>query len=367
MPRLKLMTWNLRTFGSNTTQNDLDQIAAVINGEGVDVVCIQEIQVGNAANRVGAPIDSAIRRQLDALRASLQNQLNQTLGRFYSAWKYDVSGANKGLAWGLWAGDSNSMRDAYAVFWLKKPADIPGRNNHFNSISLERLDILDLDQNANLRWPGRRPGIAVLLLDHASIPNGMNVNIVSLHAATNRAAHPNASDSIRFLPRLSEVGGAFIPQVGVNGWQVLPPPRTPTIVLGDFNHNPGASYDGLINAGNSSYYSLGLNQGSTVYRTAQHNPPPLPNSIAPVNLTGSLYDNILHQQTYRQGAPHRITPVAPSSAVDFISTSMQASVNLLGGDTDLNRRAAFASLYKQQHMPTGLSDHLPVVQEFDIQ
>jgi endonuclease/exonuclease/phosphatase family metal-dependent hydrolase len=325
MPNLRVMTWNLRTFGSNTLPNDIDRIGEIIHTSGADIVCIQEVQIGALAGKKrGRDVDISpnIYQCLNDLRTVLNN-LILPLG---ANWKYRVTGGNRGRQL-----EGNGMRDAYAFFYLTNPSAVPGHT--LTSIDAERPAILDSSAWSGFRRPGRI---------HCSIDSGgttHNVDIISIHGGT--PANSIASSwTTRNLVEFA--GGNFTNQVTGVVTKMYPPPTNQTIVLGDFNYTPdhGKGYDGL----KDTYYTLRYaGPGGTTYSPIASNPP---------TRTGNIYDNIL---------PMNVMTLPPggATAIDFIANRIFSYLAL-----GFSVSQAFYMLYKRQHKPGGVSDHLPVYQDF---
>src|SRR6478609_7254923 len=148
MPVLRILSWNIRTFGTHVPNaEDLRRIADLIRASQADVVCIQELMIGNGVvGTVGAPISDQssdiISDLLDALDAADGN----------AGWWSAVSGVNSGIA--------DHQRDAYAFLWKATPA--ASASAHAQPVD----EISDLGDPVILRqagahdaFPGRRPGM----------------------------------------------------------------------------------------------------------------------------------------------------------------------------------------------------------------
>lgn len=348
MPNLKVMSWNLRTFGSNTLPNDIALIADIIRQSNADIVCIQEVQIGvGNRNRIGTPVSPAIIANLNSLHAALNGL---TVG---STWSYRVTGANQGT------NERGHMRDAYAYFWLNTPSGVASKTASFQSITNTFTDIVDISFNPNLRWPGRRPGVGVFHLWTSPMAS-LNLNIVSLHANTPPNG-PLAAASIEYLSKLPGVGGSYPGAAAIN---YLPSPNTNTLVVGDFNYIVNGyyfPYHSLMNVSapnlvNGYIMNIG-NPGAPVLTTYSPVPANPPNLV-------SSYDNIFSLSNAPYTPAVNTVPVGAGIHIDFIAARINALMAVPGPGLPLY--IAYKLLYKDQHTPDGASDHLPVCQDFQI-
>ncbi len=352
MPNLTVMSWNLRTFGSNTLPNDIALIANIIRQSNADIVCIQEVQIGpGIPNVIGAPIHPNIMADLNTLHLALNGI---TVG---STWSFAVTGANRGV------NQNGGMRDAYAYFWLDTPTGVAGKAGSFPRITNNFTDVVNvLAGNPNMRWPGRRPGVGIFQLWTAPAAS-LNLNIISLHAGT-PANGPFAAASIEYLSKLPSVGGSYPGAAAIN---YRPSPNTNTLVVGDFNFivNGGYfPYSALMNVSAPnlvSGYIMNIgNPGAPVLTTYSPNPPNPPIPPNQPNLVSS-YDNIFSLSNAPYTPAVNTVPVGAGIHIDFIAARINA---LIAAGMTLGN--AYYSLYKRQHMPNGASDHLPVCQDFQI-
>lgn len=353
MPTLRILSWNLRTFGSAfVSASKLQKIADIMMASQADVLCVQEVMIGGGVTgEVGAPISAGSIALVNALGARLQ------AGDPGGGWRCAVSGVDSGV--------SDHMRDAHAFFWKTLPAKSKGAHaDPVDAIEL-LVDPVILRQEGTDNFPGRRPGMVML-----GVTTGKNwfpFNLVSYHAPTpcNRFSKGVGSGyGINSLATLPEIGGGM--QYGT-GWSWsyvdsgVPLPQIDTIVAGDFNYSMDQTwaeftYQNLL----TNYQPCVSNPKEVVYTTYG------PSATEAFRLV-SAYDNIFALKPHKAFTP-TLTYAKSSTAIDFI---LQDS-KLLGeaiGEFWATQAAWFVihrDLYNRQHAVEGLSDHLPVWADFTV-
>ena len=205
MPRLRVLSWNIRTFGTHpVTEGDLRNIAQIMAGSQADIVCIQELMTGKGIEgQVGSPISQGSIDLMNALRLVLASADPG------ADWQVGCSGVNSGKGRTV-----KKMRDAYA--FLMKGSPSRSANAHSDPVAaIQPLsDPVILRQPGNDNFKGRRPGMITVYVVTKSVTP---VNIVSFHAATpcnTYSKGKGAGYSIASLATLPEVGGGML---GVRG------------------------------------------------------------------------------------------------------------------------------------------------------
>jgi endonuclease/exonuclease/phosphatase family metal-dependent hydrolase len=348
---LRILSWNIRTFGTYTPNaEDMRRIASIITNSQADIVCIQELMIGNGViGQVGARISD---QSLNIVR-----DLGTALGTAdpNAGWSGAVSGVNSGI--------SDHMRDAYAFVWKSKPAN--SANVHAQPVdTITNLgDVVILRQVGTDNFPGRRPGMLTLSVQAGTTVTP--VNVISYHAPTpcNRFSKGIGSGvGINALASLPEVGGGLWSSNG-HVWTYETDetdlPQIDTVVLGDFNfsmdQNQAAStYQNLL----TNYQGCVSSPDSVVYTTYA------PSGMDALRLV-SAYDNLFVLKAHAQFAP--ALTFAQSGSIDFIADAAKQlgdAIGFLPNDLDLGKITAWYVIhqdqYKRQHAQRGLSDHIPV-------
>lgn len=354
MPSLRVLSWNLRTFGSAPVSGPkLQKIAEIILASQADMVCIQEVMIGDGVTgEVGAPISAASIALINLLITALQS------GDPGAGWAGAVSGVDSGV--------SDHMRDAHAFFWKT----VPGKTKFQHGDPIDGIELLIepviLRQEGKDAFPGRRPGMAMLGITAGK--DWFPVNIISYHAPTpcNRFSKGVGSGyGINALATLPEIGGGM--QVGT-GWSWsyqdsgVPLPQIDTIVAGDFNFSMDQTwaqwtYTNLL----TNYQACVSDPGHVVYTTYG------PDASQVFRLV-SAYDNIFALKPH-DGFTPALTYAKSSGSIDFILADSQllgAATGIVSFGTDAAWYVIHKDLYNRQHAAVGLSDHLPVWADFTI-
>jgi hypothetical protein len=352
MPALRVLSWNLRTFGSAAVSGPkLQKIADIILASRADVVCIQEVQIGHGViGEVGAPISAASVALIRSLNARLQ------AGDTAGVWQCAVSGVDSGI--------SDHMRDAYAFLWKT----VPGNSNFPGAAPVDMIELLlepvILRQEGKDSFPGRRPGMVMLGITAGN--NWFPVNVISYHAPTpcNRFSKGSGSGyGINALATLPEIGGGM--QIGT-GWSwkyspgKVPLPQIDTIVAGDFNYSMDESWAQFTYNNLLTNYQACVSDPNKVVRTTY--PPDATSAFRLV----SAYDNIFTLKPHDAFAP-ALTYANTSGAIDFILDASKLLGDAIGS---FGTQAAWYVIhrdnYNRQHGEEGLSDHLPVWADFTV-
>jgi hypothetical protein len=357
MATLRVVSWNLRTYGApDPLPAYQDIIMRSILQMQADIVCIQEIQVGNNVGpTIGTPISPRMAEHLQYLCQILRE--NDTGGNWFMVY----SGTNKGRDV-----SQPKMTDAYAFFIKTTPSQSTySRRNSLRGIALSASAPVNpkiLEWNG---FPSRRPGMLYLTVNSGK--QTTNINIASFHACTppniNYAVRrPAAGRAIMLLNRLDDIGGfdGYIPN-SQKRTHPVPLPDVNTLVVGDFNfsvNNPNQvtpfPYDEFTNSGQDYSMCVGgaANPVLTTYSPKYQDP------IRKV----SSYDNIFVLQNSEVTNP--LTPSGTGDTFDYISAF---TPQLMATYPDINTPAkAYNFLYKRQYGETGLSDHLPVYRDFTL-
>ena len=354
MPRLRIMSWNLRTFAARlppapTIRGFTD---IVVNSK-ADVVCLQEIQIGeNVALQIGAPISQA---SVNSVNMLLNALIVTDPG---GAWRCAVTGAN--------SGSQTHMRDAYAFLWKQQPVN----SNCAHAEPPNQIDVLSeaviLRQVPKDNFPGRRPGM--LPLNVRAGATTVPLNIVSYHAQTpvNKFSKDDdgAGYGIDNLATLPEVGGG---RWYSTGWtktfkdNVTPLPQIDTVVLGDFNCSMGFSAPV-----NDAYHNLLTNYQGCISTLNNIVKTTYGASPADALRLVSAYDNIFALRPRATFTP--ALTFASADCIDFIQLAAKQLGDALKIQfgTEAAWYVVYLDQYKKQHATDGLSDHLPVWAEFTI-
>ncbi|TMV92283.1 hypothetical protein FGG78_07755 [Thioclava sp. BHET1] len=363
MATLKIVSWNLRTFGDPIPPDVvLRQIAEIlITHMQADIVCLQEIQAGvTTSGTIGSTVSPEITGALDALLAKLR-ALDPA-----GAWVYRLSGLNN-------SSRSKSMRDAYAYFFKTTPAASPHAHSDAPAqlAELQSPSILRVESGG--QFPGRRPGLATFEVTASANAPPVPFNLISWHAATpcntiGKAKNGSSSGrALMALAKLRDIGGDLRKDIsGGHGITVLervnPLPDIDTIFLGDCNYNMAASRADIVYENLTTHYQPCVSTFDHVVTTTYSADPTKP-------LTGSSsYDNIFVLRAHDSFAP-ALQFANQSGAFDFIRFQAEQ----LGGAAEIKYFATEAAWYvcyidqyKRQHAEYGISDHFPVWAEFTI-
>jgi hypothetical protein len=111
MPSLRVLSWNIRAFGSHPKNDeDIYRIADIILNSQADIVCIQELMIGRGViGEVGADISQG---SFDIIMSILG-----ALAMLDEAAQW----------WGTVSGVNSHVRDAYAFLWKQTSSPIMRR------------------------------------------------------------------------------------------------------------------------------------------------------------------------------------------------------------------------------------------------
>jgi endonuclease/exonuclease/phosphatase family metal-dependent hydrolase len=354
MPGLRILSWNIRTLGSHPkTGDDIYRIANIILDSKADIVCIQELMIGNGVvGAVGADISQGSFDIIKSILEDLAAMDDEAL------WWGTVSGVNSGV--------SDHMRDAYAFLWKQVPG--ASKDRHANPVD----SILALGEPVILRqvpadhFPGRRPGMLSvnIVVGNTTTP----LNIISYHAPTPCNKFSKGSGSgygINALATLPEIGGGMQQSTG-HTWSyvdsVTPLPQIDTIVLGDFNYSMDDkhapfTYKNLFD----NYQACVSTPEKPTFTTYSPNPQQALRLV-------SAYDNIFVLKKHSTFQPSCIFN-GRFECIDFIKDEAEQLGEEMQID-DVGAREVWSFVhtddYGKQHAVHGLSDHLPVWAEFTI-
>jgi endonuclease/exonuclease/phosphatase family metal-dependent hydrolase len=341
------MSWNLRTYGSvEKTADELRVIAETILNSRADIVCIQELMHGTGiGTNIGTAISPVSVQRFDHLFQEL------VILDAPSNWAGACTGRNAGRS-------QTHSADAYGFLWKRNPG--AALSNFRHALPAMTIGLLPaLPNNARILilagFPNRRPGQLVLTIQGGAaagvVPPPLSLSLISFHATTptnlyvgaERVNAPGMRANFRIFPaagtairRLNEFP-AVVPAA---------PPVVNTIVLGDFNfdlsstRNPPNPYDSLTGIG----YNMRINNHAvkTTYR---------PDGAAADRFVSS-YDNIFDI------GPNLQFVAGSGNPIDFILQNQDPA------DMD-QLLQAHGRWYGIQH-GGGVSDHLPVVAEYDV-
>src|SRR5690348_6475596 len=171
MCTVRILSWNLRTFGSHDVHaEDLRRIAAIILASQADVVALQELMIGKG---VSGQVGSTISEQSIALivKLTLLLQEGDDGGKWCGAW----SGVDSGFA--------DHMRDAYAFLWKATPAQSKLAHTGAPDALVDLMpNPVILRQDGKDAFPGRRPALFML---NAQVGSSVTpFNVIAYHAPT---------------------------------------------------------------------------------------------------------------------------------------------------------------------------------------
>jgi len=362
MKTLRIVSWNLRTFGDPPPGDQAlrDMTAIMINALTADIVCVQEVQCGDTTSAlIGGPIGQ-----------NIVNQLNRLLQALRAA---DPKGDWQGAYSGLNSQRSDSMRDAYAFFWKAQPAASPlSHANASPRIAILQEPVILRKPGTQDNFPGRRPGMASFhITDDPSAPPVL-LNIASWHAPTpcnsvGKAKNgPSSGRGLFALATLTEIGGYL--RQGTTGGRAYewvdgePLPDVDTIFLGDCNYSMDASqaedvYDNL-----TTNYEPCISSFDKIVRTTYSADPTKPFTSV------SSYDNIFALKPHDKFVP-AVTFNGTSGAYDFIAVQAKSLGDVSGIQYFANEACwyvCYLDQYKKQNAKQGISDHLPVYADFSV-
>ena len=334
-------------------------IAEIIIDLCPDIVTIQEVQIGRAcAGNIGAPISPKIVASLQKILTLLQAADSS------AGWALCVSPVNN-------SNRAKSMSDAYAFFWKAFPAQ--SKFAHADPaqgiICLQEPTILRLE-TGNLK--GRRPGMMVFGIAAQAGDPPIPLKILSWHAPTpcnmiGKYGMPSSGRGIMELAYLDAVGGSIM-KSGRGGQspyqpaQAAPLPEVDTMLLADTNYQMDASQAEVVYHNLCENYTPCISTPGRIVKTTYSCDP-----TQPFKNPGS-YDNIFVLKDHDKWKAS-FTFTGSSGSYDFI----KAEAEKLGKAAGISYYATatawyvnFTSLYKKQYGLAGISDHLPVWADFEI-
>jgi endonuclease/exonuclease/phosphatase family metal-dependent hydrolase len=355
MCTIRILSWNLRTFGTHQVNDqDLQRIASIILQSQADVVSIQELMIGQGVSgEIGSAISDASMQLIVNLTFRLQ--AGDEGGKWAGAW----SGVDSGF--------SDHMRDAYAFLWKSTPSQSKLAHSNAPDALIDLLpNPVILRQEGQDHFPGRRPAMMMF-----NVQCGSNVtpfNVISYHAPTpcNRFSKGVGSGyGINALATLSEIGGGINKSNG-RQWSyadtVTPLPQVDTVVLGDFNYTMDDkwaqfTYTNLL----TNYQACVSTPEKPVYTTYG------PKGTEALRLV-SAYDNIFVLSKHSSFTP-ALNFTGSSGAIDFIAEDAKRlgeAAEIRDFATETAWYVIFVDQYKKQHAQRGISDHLPVWADFQV-
>jgi len=356
--RIKIMSWNLRTYGYVAkTAEVVRVIAKTILESRADIVCIQELMCGDQNFNVGDPIIGA---PISAACIQRFNSIIQDLHHLDAPanWDSRITGRNAGQS-------LTHSADAYGFLWKRAPVLSQPNFRHglpatpATTIGLTAAPPAAPPNNPGIlnvaNFPNRRPGQLRLTIDWVA-PGGMgvvlNLSLISFHATTPTNVYkvfvranppggrvvfnsqPAAGTAIQWLGRIPEVAP-------------VPPalPAVNTIILGDFNYELSAARRNPYTSLTDNGYVMGIINPvtKTTYR---------PNGADPDRFVSS-YDNIFHI------GPNLQLVAGSGQNIDFIRDQSLRLIN------PVTLVASHDRYYGIQY-GKGVSDHLPVVAEYNV-
>jgi len=357
MATLRIMSWNLRTFAVFTPNaEDYRRITRIILNSCADIVCIQELQIGNGVGgAIGSPISQPSQQVVDNLVAELATADPN------AGWQRAMSGVNQGFA--------DSMRDAYGFLWKSTPGGsanahpqpVDGITN-LNSPFILRQPLSD-------NFPGRRPGMLVVKVTAGSTITP--IDIISYHARTPANAFgkgKGAGTGVNALASLAEVGGGMTTSNGrAYDWKsTWPLPEVDTVVLGDFNYSMDQSKASLVYKNLLDSYQPCVSSPTNITYTTYS-----PAATQALRLV-SAYDNIFVLRAH-DGFTPALGFTQQFGAIDFIAAEAKLLGEALSIQTIDSATGTIVAWYvihvdqyKNQHARRGISDHLPVWADFTI-
>ncbi|RYD68130.1 MAG: hypothetical protein EOP58_01410 [Sphingomonadales bacterium] len=364
MKTLKIVSWNLRTFGDPLPgEAAMREIASIIvNVLGADLVVLQEVQAGaNVTPDFGCPVSPSVVLGLQDLLAKLQGL------EAAANWRMVCSPVNNSEA-------SGSMRDAYAYFWKQTPSvSLLSHDDAPLQIALlQSPEILSIPGPNGGSFPGRRPGAAVFEVTTEAQASPIPINIVSIHAATpcntvGKFKSTNGVSSGRAifaLAQLPDIGGTYRTSNGFTyKWHDGEPlPEIDTIFLGDCNYAMDASDAAGVYLNLTTNYEPCVSTLTKSVRTTY--------SADPTKPFGSVssYDNIFVLKSHDDFKPS-VSFDGDSGAYDFIldwAEKLGGAAEIEYFPTETAWYVCYKQGYRRQNALPGISDHLPVWASFTV-
>ncbi|MET3724602.1 hypothetical protein [Sphingomonas trueperi] len=364
MKKLRIVSWNLRTFGDPIPPDVALRYMAeiILVNLQADIICLQEIQAGtNVTTTIGCPVSPAIVGALDNLLVKLRAADPNAL------WQYELSGVNN-------SAKAKTMRDAYAFFWKERPsrsanphADAPALIGALGSPVILRQPEQDL-------FPGRRPGMMTFEVTGEDSALPVVFNLISWHAATpcnviGKAANGASSGrALMQLATLTEIGGVLRKDRS-GGWgdyvwvEVNELPALDTIFVGDCNFTMAASKADVVYHNLTTNYQPCVSTFGNIVNTTYSADPSKPFAES------SSYDNIFVLRSRLGKFTQSLSFNGTSGAFDFIADQARklgSQIELAYFANDAAWYVCYLDFYKRQHAYYGVSDHLPVYADFDI-
>lgn len=362
---LKVVSWNLRTFGAPTVPDSvLDYIADIIVDElNPDVVCLQEIQIGSQAGLyIDNPISPSIITQLDSLLAKLQTR--QGLAN----WQYCISGTNS-------SDRAKSMTDAYAFYWKVTPS----QQSHVDAphaITLLQGPTI-LRQEGGDHFPGRRPGLITLDVTREPSEAPVPFNLISWHAAvpcntwgktTTLKKGVSSGRAINALATLTDIGGGiqYKSPGSRDDYQFVnayPLPNIDTLIVGDFNFSMAARDSDFVYKNLTTNYTPCVSTFDNVVLTTYSPDPDKP------FVGSSSYDNIFILKPHA-GLQPGLSFSGNSGAYNFIAEAARLYDPVQPWTFSQMSNAwyvCYQNRYKRQYAVKGISDHLPVWADITVE
>lgn len=376
-----------------------------------------------AGLNVGGGVDAPI----GDIPQAVVNQITEELRRTDEAsnWQSSVSGLNSGRSHS--SSGKSRMRDGYAFIWKASPSKSKSILRHEDpvvEISI-RDNVTILRQEQPDQFPGRRPGRLTFFVTAGEIC--VPVNIISWHAPTSvntwDMSDISAGNAINKLASLREIGGGMYR--GGKGEDNFVPrytklPEIDTILLGDFNYR-FQDLKGEQKEAHSVYKNLLDNYEACVGGPDQIVKTTYAASYKNMKGVVSDYDKIflLKDHSGESNDPFKASlkfiPSTPQS-INFLSTFYEkiepigqgqnppgnvfvdayGVIFTSGGEVDLEGQQAGtgsedaiseanenqledeieqcpalwhqvrSEVYKKQYGCRGVSDHMPVVADFEI-
>ncbi len=364
MSGLRIVSWNLRTFGDPAPSEEaLREMADLMLATLGDVICIQEVQSGDKIEReIGVAINPAVIALLEQLLGFLRARDPN------ADWQLRVSGINN-------SEKAKSMRDAYAFFWKTRPA----LSQFVHEQAVQLVSCLQnpviLRQPDEDHFPGRRPGMIVLAVTGAPDDLPVPLKVISRHAATpcntisKANKGPSSGKALCQLGSLAEIGG-WVMVDRTRGRECREPemrqplPKVDTVFVGDCN------------------FSMEKGKAKTVYYNLTKAYQPCVSTLEPKNIVKttystnpekpfenpSSYDNIFVLRDHA-GFKSSFNFTGASGAFDFIADLAETLADEFPIKAFARETAwyvVFREKYKKQNSWHGISDHLPVWADFNL-
>ncbi|MEM9548017.1 MAG: hypothetical protein AAGA77_18695 [Bacteroidota bacterium] len=369
---LRVMTWNLRKFGSNKpTEDAKEAYEETIKKIEPDIILIQEIQMkgpkspgGDVSIETRLPTD--VKESVDVLA-----QITNIVLTLNEPMYYYLSGAN--------SAEERSMTDCYAIFFKKEIMNDDGEIITLRAIESDKgIQIVD-DFVTPYPNDTRRPGLIDIEIRRGNTLS-TTLRLLTVHAAY-RQSSKSMFLAINGLSQSEKIGGTrwtrnhyYFPYYTVEQKNTE---NLTTIFVGDFNSNDqivlGQITNKYVKNISEHIYSFPCNNylycetppragTGTTYKIFKIDETD-PNKIS-LTENSSRYDKIFFLRDSKNKDLIKIINEKNGKVFDFINYMVKLNVDAPDQE-ELGE--LFKNYYRQQEGKKGLSDHAPYYSDFTIE